>query len=238
MLKKLSFYHYLSVLPDDSLAKEIFNLQKENSLPGLVSECSELLSLLDVELEPSFYTKVQWKKLISSQIHKKNKDDILNLIKPYKKLSYEKIINEEYGQKTYMKNMNVSQARTFFAIRAQTLRTVQMNFKHKPEYVLNQWKCSCGEDDIQSHLPHCLSYEHLREGLNLEESDHDLVLYFQRVIREREREADRDGDSQSVSEEVRERASVHSTESQSGRSEGTGRLREGREGAAGQKSRH
>ena len=30
MLKKLLFYHYLSVLPEDSLAKEIYNLQKEN----------------------------------------------------------------------------------------------------------------------------------------------------------------------------------------------------------------
>ena len=58
----------------------------------------------------------------------------------------------------------------------------------------------CGEDDHQSHLPYCRSYVHLREGLNLEDSDHDLVLYFQRVVRERERETDRDGDSQSVSE--------------------------------------
>ena len=92
--------------------------------------------------------------------------------------------------------MTVPQARTFFAVRAQTLITVQMNFKHKTEYILNEWKCSCGEDDHQSHLPFCRSYEHLREGLNLEESDYDLVLYFQRVVREREKEADRDGESE------------------------------------------
>ena len=91
---------------------------------------------------------------------------------------------------------------------------------------------------VPSHLPHCLSYEHLREGLNLEDSDHNHVLYFQRVIREREREADRDSDSQSVSEEVSERKSVYSTVSQSGWSEGTERLRVGREVVAGQKSRH
>ena len=81
----------------------------------------------------------------------------------------------------------MKEARTFFAIRSQTVRTVQMNYKHNPEYVLNGWKCPCGEDDHQSHLLHCLQYEHLRRDLNLESNDHDLVLYFQRIVREREK---------------------------------------------------
>ena len=62
-----------------------------------------------------------------------------------------------------------------------------MNYKHNPVYVLNGWKCLCGEEDSQSHLLHCLHYEHLRNDLNLETNDHDLVLFFQRVVREREK---------------------------------------------------
>ena len=210
ILKKLMFLHHLSQLSDVTLAKQIYNIQKEKSLPGLVEECSNILSTMGIQHEPSLYTKVQWKRMIYSKVHEKNKDDILTQIKSYKKLVHEKILCEEYGEKSYLKTMNVKNARTFFAYRAQTLSTAQMNFKHKPEYVLNKWKCSCGEDDYQSHLPHCLSYEHLREGLNLEDSDHDLVLFFQRVIREREREDDRDADSQTLSEGVNDGEIVHS----------------------------
>ena len=71
------------------------------------------------------------------------------------------------------------------------LKSVQMNFKRKKEYADNMYKCTCGEDDHQSHLVTCSSYTHLRDGLDLEGSDHDLVKYFQKVIREREAEEER-----------------------------------------------
>ena len=82
--------------------------------------------------------------------------------------------------------MKINDARTYFAMRGRMLRTVQMNFKNKPEYIANQYKCICGEDDHQVHLTMCPSYAHLREGLDLDESDNDLVRYYQMVIRERE----------------------------------------------------
>ena len=85
--------------------------------------------------------------------------------------------------------MNVNDARTLFAARAHMLRTVQFNFKHKPEFMDNDHKCKCKEDDMQEHLATCGAYAHLREGLEIEKSDKDLVIYFQRVIRERETEA-------------------------------------------------
>ena len=191
MLKKLLFLHHLSTLPENSLAKEIFDLQKENALPGLVSECDSFMTDLGIDNDPTVYTKNQWKKLVKGKVNLKNKNDLLNMIKSYKKLDYDKIVNEDYGEKSYLKTMNIFQARTCFAARAQTLRTVQMNFMHKPEYIHNNWKCKCGEDDHQSHLPFCQSYAHLRDGLDLQRSDLDLVVYYQRVIREREQEEER-----------------------------------------------
>ena len=73
------------------------------------------------------------------------------------------------------------------------LRTLQMNYKNKKEYVDNQYKCTCGEDDNQAHLVTCREYIHLREDLDL--SNSDLVTYYQRMIRERE-EGDRDSQTQ------------------------------------------
>ena len=42
--RKLTFLHHVANLPLDSLAREIYDLQAANQLPGLVSECAESLS--------------------------------------------------------------------------------------------------------------------------------------------------------------------------------------------------
>ena len=68
------------------------------------------------------------------------------------------------------------------------LRTVQMNFKRRADYAENMYKCTCGEDDVTSHLIYCSSYMFLQDGLNVRGSDHDLVKFYMLVIREREKE--------------------------------------------------
>ena len=185
-MKKLLLYHHLLSLDNDTLAKEILNIQIEEKLQGLASECSSFLCELKIYNDPLFFSKSLWNKQIKSKIHEKNRSELLNRIRSYSKLEYSKFVNEEYGQKEYLNNMKINDARTYFAMRGRMLRTVQMNFKNKPEYIANQYKCICGEDDHQVHLTMCPSYAHLREGLDLDESDNDLVRYYQMVIRERE----------------------------------------------------
>ena len=80
--------------------------------------------------------------------------------------------------------MNIHDGRTLFASCAQMLRTVRMSFKNM--YAEDDLKCICGEDDHLGHLHTCLSYLHLHQGLCIYESDHDLVILYQRIIRERE----------------------------------------------------
>ena len=156
-------------------------------MPSFVTECQSFLHKLGIQWnDPSSYNKYQWGKLIRNKIHVKNKSDILTQIRSYKKLEYENVCKEDYGMKPYLSSMNLSECRTFFAARSRMLRTIQMNYKHNPEYIANNHKCFCGEDDHQSHLTSCPSYSHLRDGLDLTGSDRDLVLFYQRVIRERE----------------------------------------------------
>ena len=81
--------------------------------------------------------------------------------------------------------MNIPDARMFFKLCSHMVHTVQMNYKRKAEFIANEYKCICGEDDHQSHLTSCPSYQHLRQGLDLEGSDADLVRFYQLVIRER-----------------------------------------------------
>ena len=186
--RKLNFLYHLVTLPDSSLAKKIYTIQKENALPGLVKECEEHLIILGIFGDPALYTKYQWKKLIKNKVHAKNKSDLLIQIKDYKKLEYEKIISEEYGMKAYINAMTVTRARMFFAIRTQMVRTVQYNYRNKPEYRENNYLCRCGEEDRQSHLlGHCDVYSFCTEGLDLSVPA-DLVTLFQRIINEREKE--------------------------------------------------
>ena len=188
ILKKLLFYHHLLQLPNTALAKQIMNKQKEEKSEfGFVSECESFLSELDIEEDPSTFSKRLWKKYIYSKIHSKNKSDILTQVQSYKKLNYNKLVSENYGIQPYMKTMTVNMARTFFASRAMMLSTVQMNFKNIPEYKANDYRCGCGEYDHQDHLTSCLQYTHLQEGLDME-TENGLVRFYQLVIRERENE--------------------------------------------------
>ena len=49
ILKMLTFYHHLLHLDDNSLAKQIFNIEEKLSYPGLVKECRELMQELLVK---------------------------------------------------------------------------------------------------------------------------------------------------------------------------------------------
>ena len=190
ILKKLLLFHHILSLDDDALSKEIMMIQIKKELPGLAAECLSFLRDLNMDPDPLVYSKLHWNKTIKLKLHERNRIQLLNQIKLYSKLEHSKLSEEEYGLKDYIRNMNINDARTYFAMRGRMLRTVQMNYKNKPEYAANQYKCICGEDDHQVHLTSCPSYAHLREGLDVETSDTDLVRYYQLIIREREQRED------------------------------------------------
>ena len=104
ILRKLLFLHHLATLPDQSLAKEVYLLQKEEKdLPGLVRECEGYLSELGMNSDPSSFTKRQWKLTIRDRINRKNKEEILQQVRSYKKLDFSKVSKEEYKVKKYRK---------------------------------------------------------------------------------------------------------------------------------------
>ena len=188
IMKKLLFYHHLLQLSDSALAKQILNKQKEEvSEFGFVSECERFLSELEIEHDPSTFSKNRWKKHILSKIHLKNKSDILTQVQSYKKIDYNKLVSENYGIQPYLKTMTVTMARTYFASRSMMLSSVQINYKNIPEYKANDYRCGCGEYDHQEHLTSCTQYKHLQDGLDME-TDIGLVRFYQMVIREREKE--------------------------------------------------
>ena len=53
IMKTLIMYHYLMLLPCETLAKQVFTSQTENNMPGLVSEFKLILSELQIVYDPS-----------------------------------------------------------------------------------------------------------------------------------------------------------------------------------------
>ena len=99
-------------------------------------------------------------------------------------MSFEKLSAEEYGAKSYLKDMTLPEARIFVA-RTHMLPIVQHNYKNMPEYKANGHLCECMQPDLQSHLVHCSALRHLQQGLDVLNSDKDLVKFYQQVIKER-----------------------------------------------------
>jgi hypothetical protein len=195
--KKLLFLHHVATLSNDTLAREVYEVQAKLELPGLLKECKEFLVINGIT-NLSLYSKLQWKSFVIKKIKSMNKDDILNMMKkPYKKISHQEHVNEKFEVQPYLKTMNLSQARMRFKLKTGMTPTVQMNFPSSEEFANQLWTCvGCastssdtdrqveGRRDTQAHIMVCPGYTEFRQNLDLE-NDKDLVTYFGRVVKKR-----------------------------------------------------
>ena len=99
MMNKLLFLWHLSSLPHTSLAGEIYSLQRQDkSLPSVLSEFDVFLGELNIHADPSNYSKKEWKRLISSRVHERNKNSLIQQLQSSRKLDIEKISSESYEE--------------------------------------------------------------------------------------------------------------------------------------------
>jgi hypothetical protein len=192
---KLLFLHHVATLPANTLAREVFDVQEDLKLPGLLNECQGFLVIYGIS-KLSNYSKLQWLGFVKKKIKEINRDDILQLMKkPYKKISYQEHAMDKHQVQPYLKNMNIAQARMKFKLKTEMTPTVQMNFPSSAEFATQLWTCSgcstsrpdgqvVGRRDTQSHIMICPGYSNIRQDLDLE-NDRDLVDYFSQVVKVR-----------------------------------------------------
>ena len=187
--KKLCFLHHLSNLEEGSLAKEILEIQARNSLGGIYKECEEFINKIG-QLKLNTMSKYQWKKEVGRFIDTKNRNDLLQDIKKYKKLDYEQFAKETFGRKEYFYNLDLEGVRTRFRISSKMFPTIRKNFSRKYQnQTLTCPACSNLQEekylDTQDHvLTVCSAYSDLRNDLDLSE-DKDLVIFFKNVLERR-----------------------------------------------------
>ena len=136
---QLLFLWHLANLPEEALAREVYEVQKEKGW-GLFALCQPYLVKWRME-DPSNYSKYQWKREIKSKMKQKNLEETLQWIKEYKKINYEQCRNEEYRMKEYFNTMKLSDIRMNFRRRYYMIQTIRLNFKGNKKYKSEGYRC-------------------------------------------------------------------------------------------------
>ena len=174
-------------LDESAVASRVAMVADRAGYSGLLQKYQSLCSELDLP-SPAKTSKLTWKRLVKKAIFEKNKKELLDQVESkYKKLDYEKLKEEKFEMKEYVKSMRMNDGRLNFQIRSKMVKNIAFNYSSDPKFSSQLWHCThCDRMDSQSHVLTCESYKYLREGKDLS-SDQDLVKYFRDVLALREK---------------------------------------------------
>ena len=100
---------------------------------GVVTLCQDFLNdhkINNIEQ----YNKYQWRRLIKQIINDKNRNDVLSMMRKYKKVDYDKCLDEKYEMKDFFKTMTVADSRMAFKILNFVVPTIRLNFKSDKKF--------------------------------------------------------------------------------------------------------
>ena len=137
---KLSLLHHIKNLKKSSLAKQIYDEQNKYGWPGLVSECNEILESWKIpnitKTEQKSFSANEWKSLIKKEAIIQNEKYLSGKIKSLSKLDTMK--NEYYGEKPYISDMMMHDARMNFQLRTRMFCCI-LNYVNNPKYLAVMW---------------------------------------------------------------------------------------------------
>ena len=188
---KLLFLHHVATLPENTLAREIFETQKKLHLPGLLKECHDFMIKSEI-MNFQMYSKQQWKTCVKNSIRREIETDLREKMNTYKKLQVGDFVSENFAAKDYLRLLNLADVRWKFKLRSSMTPTIKMNFKTDKKFAAQLWKCEgcaklsqSGNLDTQQHVLWCEGYADLRVDMDLDNDQH-LVAYFRSVISRRQ----------------------------------------------------
>ena len=128
--RKLNFLWHLSNLSSETLGRQILDLQEEDrSLPSLLNDCQDHIDKIGLNMRE--VSKWKYKRKVKSYISNLNKNQILEEIRSYKKLSYDELSIQSFERKAYFSSLNLNKARMCFQVASCYVDTVRGNFSRK-----------------------------------------------------------------------------------------------------------
>ena len=131
---------------------------------------------------------------MNRKIIEKNRNELLEQTKGYKKICFQQLSEEDYEIKPYLFKLNLRQAQLRLKLRASMTPTVRMNFKNDPQFARELWVCpdcrdpgsAMGSPGTEVHImTTCPANEALRVKKDLSD-DRQLVEFFTEVINRRQ----------------------------------------------------
>ena len=155
-------------------------------------------------MDPLRTTKRSWKKKVKSYVLNKTKQDLLNMLKKYKKIDLESVANDPFENKEYFLKLDLESVRMRLRISSGMVNKIKGNYKDKYRRRNKSITCSScapllrenkpdGEPDkppekppdTQIHLlEECVAFEDVRESTDLK-TDAGLVSFFNEVVKRR-----------------------------------------------------
>ena len=131
-------------------------------------------------------SKAQFKAIVRSRMKEKNRLEVLELIRPLKKVDYFTVKDKEYKLKDFFKTLTLAQARTQFLISTNMARA-KINYMSDPVYSKELYLCDCEEGLICStmHFKVCSKYEKHRQNIDWTDNV-QVIQYYEKVLKLRE----------------------------------------------------
>jgi hypothetical protein len=193
-LEKVLMVFHLRSLDKSTLARKIYEEQKENKWPGLAKETEGICKEWGIEdCNTSMKTKKEYKELAELACMVKDEANLRKMGEGKEKCS--RMFKECYGRKKYWNTHNIKEAREMFRTRV-AMMPFAGNYGHSKLYAGTNWLCRCStarEEERHLTAGECPVYGDLAEGCDFE-SDNDLKEFFMAVLARRDAldEADRE----------------------------------------------
>ena len=186
-IEKLLLVLHIRSLDEDSFAKKVYEEQKINNWPGLAKESKEISEFLNVEdVNITNDSKKDYKKKVMLACALKDEAELRLMAENIEKCN--RIMADNYGQKEYIKSLNIQRARETFRTRTNMQRLAG-KFSHDQRFAATGWMCRCLlEREEVAHLTSgtCPTYMDIFENFEDLSTDENLVKFFGEILARRD----------------------------------------------------
>ena len=184
--EKLMFVLHLRSLGEETLARQIYEEQKNKMLPGLAKETEEICKRLNIEdINKTNLSSKDFKVLVTEAC--KREDEAQHIKQSDNKEKCNNIMKSTHGVQEYFEKSSLKEARETFISRTK-LQPFAGNYSKDKRFLKTDWKCRCllsKEDESHIKDGNCPIYEDIREKYDDLEDDKNLVSFFREVLSRR-----------------------------------------------------
>ena len=132
------------MLSDEALPMEVWREQSNNkSLPGLLRETEEHISAMGFTLNDLVgMSKKFFQKKAKEYIKNKNKSELVERARSYKKLDFRVLSEEDFCRKPYFFNQTLETGRMLFRVSANLVQGIKANYPSKYRRMKRPLSCS------------------------------------------------------------------------------------------------